>query len=350
VEIDPDPILAAVKRGTVQLTAFVGSAGDQPVVDQDMSVYYDKGTKEPETDPERLRNGFDANLKPVRDTVGQAAGNQSHLDLLSLLGIIAHTPSPATVLIYSSGLQTTGLLDLREQGSDLDVAATVDRLPKDQLPDLTGKALTFIGLGQVAGPQSRLTEKMRTDIEKLWLAVCQKANGTCDPNVRQSTGGPPRSTTAVPTIPVPTLGPVTVSPPDDPAVAGQTSTIRLPNGIFFHKNAAEFLPGAEEKLAGMVGYFLPDSQTVPVAATAVGHAASYGRPEGARTISRQRAQRVVDALVKAGVDRSIFTTVDGVGFDQPLVPDLDANGKLIPEAAEQNRTVVLTVTRSRSAR
>jgi OOP family OmpA-OmpF porin len=339
------PVWDAVQKGTVDLTAFIGSASEQPVVHKDVSVYYDEATKEVDTDPARLAEGYAENMKPVREALARAASTQPVLDLLSLLAVMARTPGPATLLVYSSGLQTTGLLDLRGWGSELDVVATVDRLPLDQLPDLTGKRVVFIGLGQVAGPQHRLTEKMRTDVRDLWLRVCRTAGGDCDPTVLPSTGGPPRSTVAVPTIPVPSLGPVTMWGDLD---TGQETRILLPNGVFFRKNTAEFLPGAEQTLLGMVHYFLPDATSVPVRATVVGHTATHGSRETSITLSVQRAHRVVDTLVSAGVDPTVFTSVEGVGFDRPLVPDLDGNGLLVPEAAEQNRTVELTVTRVRS--
>ncbi|MFJ1768431.1 OmpA family protein [Amycolatopsis sp. NPDC088138] len=336
----------AVSQGKVQLTAFVGSATDHAVLNRDMSVYYDVDTKELDKDPGRLQQGFDDNLKPVTAKLRTAAGNQSNLDLLGLLGVLAHTPSPATLFVHSSGLQTASLLDLRGPGSDLDVAATVAALPQDQLPDLTGKRVVFVGLGQVAGPQQRLTELMRADVRDLWLSVCRKAHGTCDPTVLPTDGGAPGSKVVVPTIPVPALVPVTKS---GDLKTGQVTTIALPNGVLFRRESADFLPDAERQLRAMVGYFQPDATTVPIAATAIGHTAHYGKAPGARTLSKQRARRVVDVLVAAGVRGSLFDgadRVDGVGFDRPVVPDLDAAGHLIAEAAEQNRTVILTVTRT----
>lgn len=337
------PVQEAVKHGTVQLTAFVGSATERPAFTRDMSVYYDVGTKEIDTDPGRLAQGFDENLKWVRADLAAAAGNQPNLDLLGLLGVLAHTPSPATLLVHSSGLQTTGLLDLRGTGSDLAVAATLAGLPQDQLPDLTGKRVVFVGLGQVAGPQQPLTERMRAAVRELWLAVCRKAHGDCAPTPLQADGGAPLSKVAVPTIPVPVLPAVTKTGAPE---TGQVTTIPLPSGIFFQPDTAEFLPGAEQKLRDLAGYFRADAGMVPVSATSVGHTATSGAAGRARTLSKQRAQRVVDVLVAAGVRRALFDHhIDGVGFDQPLARDRDAEGTFLPEAAELNRTVVLTVTR-----
>lgn len=331
------PVQEAVGKGTVGLTAYVGSASNQPLVNEDVSVYFDKATREISADPQVLEDGFSHNVTPIREKLRAAVGTQPELDLLGLLGVLASTPGQATLLVMSSGLQTTGLLDLRDAGSELDVASTLDRIPKDRLPDLTGKKVTFVGLGQVAGPQDRLTEKMKTNVQDLWLGVCAKAGGECDPVVRNSTGGDPRATVPVPTIPVPGESSVVVS--------GNVTTVTVPNGTLFFEESSDFLPGAPTVLSGVAHYFLPDHSSVPVEATAVGHTATWGERDGALGTSRDRARKVVDFLVGAGADRALFTHVDGVGFDQPLVPDTGPDGRLIPKAAERNRTVVLTVTR-----
>jgi outer membrane protein OmpA-like peptidoglycan-associated protein len=146
----------------------------------------------------------------------------------------------------------------------------------------------------------------------------------------------------VPAIPVPTLGAVPRWVPGEPI------TIPLPNGIIFRKDTADFQGGAEAYLRTLVPSFLPGDGSVPVRATAVGHTATWGPHDSAVTLSKQRARRVVDFLVANGVLGNLFAVVDGVGYDHPLIADLDASGQLLPGPAERNRTVELTVTRIRS--
>lgn len=337
------PIWDAVQKGTVQLTAFVGASSTEAAYEADLSVYYDKGIGEVESaDQQHLADGYAENMKGVHAALDGAASKQNQLDLLGLLGKMAQTSGPATLLVYSSGLQTTGLLDLRAWGSDLDVKGTIDRLDAKDLPVLADKHVIFFGLGEVAGPQTPLTERMLKDVRELWLGVCGKAGGDCELGQRPSSGGPPTATVPVPTIPVPALGPI---PQWEP---GKPIDIPLPNGIIFEKDKAVFQSGAEQFLRTLVPNFLPDGVSVPVRATAIGHTATFGPHDSAVDLSKRRARRVVDALVADGVDRALFTTVDGVGFDRPLIRDIDASGHLIPDAAERNRTVELTVTRFRS--
>ena len=196
-------------------------------------------------------------------------------------------------LLADNRPQTTGMLDLRGGGSDLDVDATVGKLDAKELPNLTGKKVIFVGLGQVAGPQPPLTPRLYTAVRDLWLRVCGLMNAECDPVVRPAPGGQPHATTPVPIIPVRASPTVTTWGDLD---TGQTTKILLPNGVYFVKDHAEFLPGADQALSEMVHYLVPDSISVPQSATAIGHTATYGPASTAVTLSRERARRVVDAL------------------------------------------------------
>lgn len=329
----------AVSRGIVQLTAYAGSTSAKPVLERDISVYYNKAEREIAGDQQSLQDGFERNIEPVRTKLTEVQSTTPELDLLGLLGVLAKTPSPATLFVQSSGLQTTGMLDMRAVGSELDVERTLAKIDPDRLPDLSGKKVVFIGLGQEAGPQPRLTESMQRRVRELWVKVCEKAHGECDPTVHNTTGGKPRSTTPVPTIPV--IADETV------VVSGAVTTVTLPTGALFEPESAVFLDGAPLVLNGVVHHFRAAPGVEPVSATAVGHTATWGEKEGAVTTSKQRASKVVDYLVGTGVERALFQQIDGVGYTPPLFPDLDAAGQLIPEAAEKNRTVVLTVTHRR---
>jgi outer membrane protein OmpA-like peptidoglycan-associated protein len=121
--------------------------------------------------------------------------------------------------------------------------------------------------------------------------------------------------------------------------------VNLPTGALFVPDTATYLPNAEALVRSQAAEFEPDTGSIPVSASATGHCATWGNAADARTLSLQRAQKVVATLVAAGVSRSLFTTISGVGFDQLVVPDLTSGNVLIPDKAELNRTVVLTVKR-----
>lgn len=340
-----DRMKAAVRKGTVGLTAFVGSV-DTPLFTMDMSVYYDRETKETDTDPGRVSAGFQKNADQAQKQFALAAGQEPQLDVLGLLGAMSRTPGPAVLLIHTSGLQTTGLLDLRVQGSDLNVDATVARLRKyqDQLPDLEEKEVFFVGLGDVRRPQQKLTESMRKDLKSLWSQVCGLAHAArCDTDFASATGGDPLSVVPVPTVPVPSLPNAVVNGGRDDGRSAPKISLSLSNGFYFVPDTAEFRPEAATGIAEILTQLDPRKWTVKKIVL-VGHCATQGPRETALTLSEQRARRVADALVAGGIDRRVFE-VSGVGFEQPIERDLDKYGRLIPEKAEKNRTVVLTATR-----
>lgn len=296
---------------------------------------------------EKLRAAGMANtLRGLNNELAGVTGDSGQLDLFGLLGDLGRVPGPAVLVLHSSGLQTTGELDLTRFGSDIDVTATIDALPVDALPDLTGKQVLFTGLGQVAGPQEPLREPMRRAVEDLWLGVCRKfhaAECASDPSPVGTAG--PASTVPVPVVPVPAADHRVVPDPShgqgEPAEPGGTPEeieVQLPCAILFEPHTDVLADGAEDELRRLLPHFGPGTT-----ATAIGHTATFGPRDSSIELSRRRSRKVVDILTGLGVSPAAFTTVDGVGFDEPIVPDLDGDGNLIPEAAEKNRTVVLTL-------
>jgi outer membrane protein OmpA-like peptidoglycan-associated protein len=146
------------------------------------------------------------------------------------------------------------------------------------------------------------------------------------------------SAAPVSTVPAPT----TTIPADPvlalPTVAEGPTTTELPADVLFEPNSATLLPAAITLLGGAAAD-LPTGARVDL----VGRTATFGTAESSRAFSLERALACRDALVAAGVpvDR---ITVAGLGFDQPLVPDVDAAGRLIPDAAARNRTVSMIIT------
>ena len=73
----------------------------------------------------------------------------------------------------------------------------------------------------------------------------------------------------------------------------------------------------------------------------VGSCATYGTVEGCLTLSKARAEACKNILVSQGIESDRIIT-HGIGQDSTSrlrVSDIDANGKLIESAAQQNRVV-----------
>lgn len=88
------------------------------------------------------------------------------------------------IVIYSTGLQTTGLIDMTKfnmLSSKETVDEVVDQLSaKQALPDLEGITIDWYNLNQVSGEQKELTAEMKANNEYLWASVIAKAGGAVD--------------------------------------------------------------------------------------------------------------------------------------------------------------------------
>jgi outer membrane protein OmpA-like peptidoglycan-associated protein len=277
----------------------------------------------------RIRDDIAARLAGV-------AGDSGRIDVLGLLGQVARTPGPATAVVISSGLQTTGPLAINTIGWDMVGSdAVLDQaVQQELLPDLSGKTVVFQGLGDVAGAQDRLPERLRSRLIKMWVGLCQRAKAT-DCQVDTEVAG---IATPVSTVPAP----LTEVPGDPqlalPTVADRPAVTELPADVLFEPNSADLLPGAAALLEKAAAE-LPATARIDL----VGRTATFGTADSSRAFSLDRARACRDALVDAGVSAGRITT-RGLGFDQPLVPDVDAGGRLIPDAARRNRTVTMTIT------
>jgi outer membrane protein OmpA-like peptidoglycan-associated protein len=139
------------------------------------------------------------------------------------------------------------------------------------------------------------------------------------------------------TIPPPGRG---STPPNVVLVPPSTDSETEQRTIEFLPNSVRLMPGSDDILRSIAerirGY--PNVEII-----LIGRAASIGSADSARRLSETRVITVRDKLVGFGLNaRSI--KVEGVGYDDPLVPDRDQHGNLIPEAAQRNRSVEIIVT------
>lgn len=304
------------------------SGSERPVVVEQRDLRLRRGTQI-EHDPGRRADLARRELEAVAGVLSNGASNSGHLDLLTLLDHVARTPGQVTAVVISSGLQTTGPLAVDRLDWDHVGADSVTEQARSQglIPDLRGKRVVFAGLGEVARPQDTLSAPLRTRLVDMWLKLCRAGGGDCVSDSDPAVGGPPLSTTPVPTVPV----------PRPPAIPVEPRAVNLPSDILFGPDSATLLPTAEPLLAQLAAAISPAARV-----SLVGHTASVGPAESARVLSKRRAEAVRDGLVRLGVPAAAIT-VDGVGYDQPLVADRDAAGALIPAAAQQNRTVTVSL-------
>ncbi|MBM7769929.1 outer membrane protein OmpA-like peptidoglycan-associated protein [Actinokineospora baliensis] len=269
----------------------------------------------------------------IDSVLGAAAGQAPQLDLAGLLDVIARTPGPGTAVVISSGVQTAGPLAIAALGWDrVGSDEVVEQAKRDGLvPDLRGKRVVLSGIGEVHQPQEALPPPLRDRLARMWLRFCQAGGGDCTLDGEPLVGGEPRSTAAVPTVPV----------PHPPVLTAQAAAgpVELPSDILFWPDSADLLPDADPLLA-QVAKALPAGSRIRL----IGRTASVGPAESARALSLRRAGAVRDGLTARGVPAPSLS-VEGLGYDRPLVADRDAAGAFIPAAAQRNRSVELVVTR-----
>ena len=117
-----------------------------------------------------------ANVAAVQQAVEHGAA-QGPFDLLATLAAaIKAAPPPAVLIVVSSGLSTSGGLDLRQVGWDASPSSVAAQLKaRGLLPDLAGYQVVFSGLGDTSGRQRALPLPQQTTLASYWLAICQKA-------------------------------------------------------------------------------------------------------------------------------------------------------------------------------
>ena len=324
-----DVLRDAVATGDAKLQILLphnGTVTAQPPIDV---VVMRNG--EPEQDPAELDRGLKPIAAGIDKALAETASNAGTLDLLAGLNDAAHRAGHSTIIAMSSGLQTQGLADFRGLGWDFDNTAVITSL-SDQgfLPDLDGKKVRFVGLGQTAGAQQPLPEPMRRKVTQFWIGLCKAAKAdACEAVPDNAAPQPARSTTPAATVKVPSFS--------LPALTSSTKQIVVDSSALFAPDSAELLPGVADTMSQLAGQL--SATGVPVRLT--GHTWKVGPADGARQLSTQRAQAVADALIAGGLPPSRVAQVRGVGYDELITPT-DADPA---ETAAANRVVVIGLDR-----
>jgi outer membrane protein OmpA-like peptidoglycan-associated protein len=272
------------------------------------------------------------NVRRVQQAVsGQAASGP--FDLLNMIGsAVRATARPGTLLVVSSGLSTAGGFDLRQVGWDADPATVAAALKqRGLLPDLAGWQVIFSGLGDTYGRQPALPLPQRSTLTGYWLAICRAAGASrCGTDDLTRPDPPPRSTTPVPVVPIPTV--TSVQGPKDSA------GISVPSDALFGFDSAVLLPGANGVLAPLAARAKADGQRVSIT--------GYASPDGGsaaynKALSERRARAVQTRLISLGVPAGQISGVQGLGTDGESPQACQVNGQLDEAKCAQLRRVVI---------
>jgi outer membrane protein OmpA-like peptidoglycan-associated protein len=246
---------------------------------------------------------LDRNVARVR----RAVGNEEATGPFNLLNVIlaaSRVTAPTTMLILSSGLTTSGGLDMRKAGWDASprsIAAQLKRL--GDLPDLSGWTLIFSGLAGTAGRQPALPLPQQTTLGSYWLAICREAGATaCRLDESPRLERPSLSTVPVPVVRVPKVRSAT-------GPHHKQSTI-LPTALLFRYGKAVLVTGADHYLEPIVA----EEQRAGSWVSITGHASPDGGTAAYnRKLSLARARAVRARLIALGLPPQKITHIAGVG-------------------------------------
>ncbi|MEV4412917.1 OmpA family protein [Catellatospora sp. NPDC049609] len=286
--------------------------------------------------PAARKAAVDAFTDELLTAIAGIRSRQDEADPLEALHKAARdTPRGGTVVLFDSGLQTAAPLDFRAEGMlAADPDDVVAALGEDAIPDLTGRRLILMGLGDTAAPQDQLSPAVRANVTDIWQAVAAAGGAAC---VQTLPDPPERDRTLTDVKPVSEIA----VPKEKPLVL--CGEVRLTDGgdVGFHPRTADLRdPAAARKiLKGYAEEFLgmPGEPKMEI----VGTTARWSTRADQEDMSRRRADVVRDILVSFGVLAGSITT-KGVGsYSDYYRDDNGPEGPLEPAAAAFNRSVII---------
>jgi outer membrane protein OmpA-like peptidoglycan-associated protein len=334
---EPEPVLPAdllqtlrsAGLGKTPATAYIVPPGASQPDTFSLTPYLPNG--QVDYGPTRLQT-LDANISAVQQAVEREAA-QGQFDLLATLAAaIRATAAPATLIVISSGLSTSGGFDLRQVGWDASpnwVAAQLKA--RGLLPDLVGYQVVFSGLGDTAGRQPSLPLPQQTTLASYWETICQAAAAaSCSVDNTDRAEPPSRSTVPVPIVRVPVVHSVTRP--------GNTRITTLPDALLFPFDSSTLVPSADAILQPLAQRARDQHQLVSVT--------GYASPDGGSNaynlvLSTRRADAVRDRLIALGLLAGQADQVTGVGTAGKTRAACLVDGQLDEAVCAQLRKVVI---------
>lgn len=274
-----------------------------------------------------------ANIENLQQTVSSVSSSHPGLDVLGVLDRALEATNPGgRVVLMSSGFATVDPIDLNAAGNWItDPEQFVDAIDDRNLPDATGKNITFVGLGYPAlgSVQTMAGPAVRTALRAMMTGLCRRMNATaCDVLPGPVSDLPPVSTTPVPVVELNQLS---------TQCAGQ---IDIDTSIAFGPESDILLDGVDGVLAPIAQALNNCPGTTVV--DAVGHSAAVPHESwgGGPDLETRRAQAVLARL------RDLGAPITAIGTARPggQIIDNMPGGDFREDLAVRNRIVTLTIT------
>ena len=124
--------------------------------------------------------------------------------------------------------------------------------------------------------------------------------------------------------------------PDSLVLEGPKGIIIVMNNLHFIADSPLLLPEEKERIQTIAESLKKVTADGEFTILVEGHTADVNKPEGQQTLSIQRAEEIINALVKEGVDKNLFS-FKGYGGTKPVADNSTQEGRA------QNRRVEITV-------
>lgn len=251
----------------------------------------------------------------------------------------ANTDYAKHIVVYSTGVQTTGLIDMTKfnilSSSKETVNEVVEQLSaKQALPNLDGITIDWYNLNQVSGEQKELTAEMKANNEYLWETLIAKAGGKVDFKSDNATATDMTNYDVVVSV-----VPVIEDSLNIEEYNKDSSVVFTTDEIAFKSDSVEFVDEeqASQAVTKIINYMINNKDYNLLLAASTATVPPQNKCE---SFSKKRAEAVKSLIIsRSDIDSSRITTI-GMGYENPYhVSDTNKNGSLIEEKAKQNRAV-----------
>ena len=280
------------------------------------------------------------NCNQIMSECSNAKAKTPEIDTLSAITQAAKSiqgsSGDKTLLIFDSGLSTTGLLNFAKQNlTEAEPDEIVEQLDeKHYIPDLNGFSVVWTGIGQTCGDQTPLTENYKYKLEKLYDAILTAGGADVSFNHEPIQGDEPEGVPECSIVPV---------VEDSLDINGALpDVVKLDETkISFVSDKAEFASESDayDALKPIADILVSNTD---IEVLIVGSTATDGTPEGCRKLSQMRADKVKVTLIEElHVNPNQLSTYGAGQSSTPFRVDDMKDGKLIESQASKNRAVYI---------
>lgn len=287
---------------------------------------------------------LDVITNQIAAQLGALRADDPEVDVLAGLHLGAEhvRASRGAVLLLDSALSTRPPADFTQPGVLASDSADLPRFldHTGQGPDLHDVGIGYVNTGVVAEPQQPLPPALVDNLRAIYTQLAADSGARCSEHLTT-----PAAAAAVDSGQPVSLVPIPPAIPFTAATHGFSAPVVLDAAtVHFRPDTAELVsvPATDAVLAPIAAHLsaYPDVRVTITGTCASG--SGLGTGPDPITLSKERAAAIADRFIAAGINPERLT-IDGVGTDFPqFIPDTDAQGRLLPGPAAQNRTVRLT--------